>query len=93
MHMGYVVSEEYWGRGLATEAASRAIKHVFEDTYADVLSVLHYPFNVASRKVIEKCGFRYEGTLRRALKTYDGKIHDLVCYSMLRSEYLADGVS
>lgn len=43
----------------------------------------------ASGRVIEKCGFRYEGTLRRASSIFDGSVHDALVYSMLREEYFA----
>ncbi|MDO4539564.1 MAG: GNAT family N-acetyltransferase, partial [Syntrophomonadaceae bacterium] len=40
-----------------------------------------------SKRVIEKCGFRYEGTLRQAERIYDGKVYDHLCYSLTRKEY------
>lgn len=43
-----------------------------------------------SRRVIEKCGFRYEGTLRRTYRIYDGSIKTIMCYSMLKEEYEAN---
>lgn len=85
--IGYVLSEDYWGRGLMSEAARRAIQYAFEETGIDILSVYHYTFNQRSRRVIEKCGFRYEGTLRMASKIYDGTVLDNVCYSITRDEY------
>jgi putative acetyltransferase len=87
--LGYVLSEDYWGRGLMTEAASRVIRFAFEEMSIDILSVFHYPHNMRSRRVIEKCGFVYEGTLRSASRIYDGTVLDGVCYSLLREEYFA----
>ena len=41
-----------------------------------------------SRRVIEKLGFRYEGTLRRAhVRVSDGRVCDELCYSMTKEEY------
>ena len=85
--MGYVLSDEYWGRGIMTEAAKIAIKYAFEDINIDVLSVYHYPFNKRSENVIKKCGFIYEGILRKASVIFDGSIQDNVCYSMVREDY------
>jgi len=85
--LGYVLSEDYWGRGLMTEVVKRAVKFVFEEMNIDLLVVFHYPHNVRSKRVIEKCGFKYEGTLRQASTIYDGRIFDVVCYSILKSEY------
>ena len=43
--------------------------------------------NIRSQRVIEKCGFTYEGTLRRAYRLYNNEIREVRCYSMLREEY------
>lgn len=85
--LGYVLNEDYWGQGFMTEAARRVVQYAFEDLRLDVLSAYHYPFNTGSKNVIEKCGFTYEGILRRASKIYDGQMYDDVCYSILREEY------
>ncbi|MGI6086124.1 MAG: GNAT family N-acetyltransferase [Acetivibrionales bacterium] len=87
--LGYVLAEPYWGKGLATEAAKRVIQYAFEELELDLLSVYHYPFNNRSKRVIEKCGFHYEGTIRGASTLYDGSVCDDVCYSMTRQEYIS----
>ena len=51
------------------------------------ISVFHYPHNIRSKRVIEKCGFKYEVTIKHGNKIYDGQIFDTVCYSILKSEY------
>ncbi len=88
MH-GYVLSEKYWGHGLGTEAAARAVRFGFEQMTLSMISVYHYRHNARSRRVIEKCGFTYEGTLRSAFVIYDGSIEDAVCYSMTNEEFLS----
>jgi len=85
--IGYVLSADYWGKGLMTEAAKAAIRYVFEELKSDILEINHFNTNNRSRRVIEKCGFVYEGTLRHARKLLDGSIVDDVRYSMLKSEY------
>ena len=87
--LGYVLSEEYWGKGIMTEAVKAVLAHAFLERSLLIVSVFHYPFNQRSRRVIEKCGFTYEGTMRIAAKIYDGTIYDACCYSMTREEYLA----
>jgi len=86
--LGFVISADYWGRGIATEAAKRAIIHAFDDMSLDLVSTYHKSFNTRAKRVIEKCGFTCEGTLRQASKRYDHLIFDAVCYSMLKSEYI-----
>ena len=85
--LGYAMGEDYWGRGLMTEAAKVAIRYGFEELELDMVSIYRNPQNIRSGRVIEKCGFIYEGTLRQAYKIYDGSIRDVACYSMTKEEY------
>jgi putative acetyltransferase len=87
--LGYAMSEDYWGRGIMTEAAKAAIRFGFEELELDMVSIYRNPLNIRSGRVIEKCGFVYEGTLRQAYKIYDGTIRDVACYSMTREEFQA----
>ncbi len=87
--LGYVLDEPYWGHGYMTEAARGALRFAFDQMGLELLSVYHFPFNDRSRRVIEKCGFRQEGTLRRAFLRYDGAVLDEVLYSMTRDEFYA----
>jgi len=61
--IGYVLSKDYWGRGLMTEAVRAVIRWLFEDVGLDFIIIGHYTRNDRSRRVIEKCGFRYVKTL------------------------------
>ncbi len=87
--LGYVLAQGYWGRGLMPEAVQRVLAYGFERMELQLVSVCHYPFNGRSRRVIEKCGFVYEGTLRRAFRRFDGVVLDEICHSITREEYLA----
>ena len=54
--VGYWIAREHWGRGIATEALSRFLAEIPErPLYAGVIRG-----NVASVRVLEKCGFRVE---------------------------------
>ena len=53
--INYVLSEDYWGNGYITEAMKRIIKYLFEELDIDLLSAFHYPDNIKSKKVLEKC--------------------------------------
>lgn len=87
MSIGYSISEDFWGYGLMTEAVKSIIKYAFEEKMASVLTINHFPFNKRSKRVIEKCDFRYEGRLRCAYQMFDGNVYDELCYSILREEY------
>ena len=83
--LGYYIAEEYWGRGIMTEAVKQICGYVFDKS--DILRIYAEPFayNIASCRVLEKAGFQYEGTLRsNAVK--NGKIIDMKMYSLLKTE-------
>lgn len=86
--LGYVLSKECWGKGLMTEAANAVIDSAFRTLKLRLLTIYHYPSNDRSRRVIEKCGFHYEGTLRcGSVIQYKDETVDDCCYSMTSAEY------
>ena len=83
--LGYYIAEEYWGRGITTEAVTQICKYVFSES--DIIRIYAEPFapNRASCRVLEKAGFQYEGTMRsNAVK--NGKVLDMKMYSLLKQE-------
>ena len=83
--LGYCIAEEYWGKGIMTDAVKQICKYVFDKS--DIIRIYAEPFayNTASCRVLEKAGFQYEGTLRsNAVK--NGKIIDMKMYSLLKTE-------
>ncbi len=84
--LGYYIAEEYWGKGIMTEAVRQICEYVF--TESNIIRIYAEPFayNTASCRVLEKAGFQYEGTLRsNAVK--NGKVVDMKMYSLLKEEY------
>jgi len=88
--IGYVLARECWGRGLMPEAVRAVMDWAFREGGVSMLTVYHFPENEASGRVIEKCGFHYEGTLRRAWKIWDGNVKDERCFSLTKEEYLGN---
>lgn len=84
--LGYAMSEHYWGRGLMTEASKVIIDLGFRNPEVNLITCCCYPFNKRSRRVIEKCGFKYEGCLRQCEKRYDGRVMDIESFSLLKEE-------
>lgn len=81
--VGYYIAEPYWGKGLTTSAVKQLSEHLFHST--DIIRLFAEPFayNMGSRRVLEKAGFEYEGTLRsNAVK--NGKIIDMRMYSLIK---------
>jgi RimJ/RimL family protein N-acetyltransferase len=59
--LGYWIGSAYRGRGYATELARALVDHGFETMGADRIHVCCRVTNTASRRVIEKCGFQWQG--------------------------------
>ena len=57
--LGYVLSQDYWGRGLMPEAVKAVIDYCFRVLNYDYLTCGHFVRNKQSRRVIEKCGFSF----------------------------------
>lgn len=57
--IGYVLSKAYWGRGLMPEAVKAVIAYCFQNEKYDYLICSHSVTNNQSKRVIEKCGFRF----------------------------------
>ncbi|MDE5994700.1 MAG: GNAT family N-acetyltransferase [Oscillospiraceae bacterium] len=89
-YISYALSADYWGKGYMTEAVKRIIGYAFEEMEIDLLTAFHYPHNTRSKRVIEKCGFKYETTIKQGQTIYDGQVFDTVCYSILREDYFRD---
>jgi [ribosomal protein S5]-alanine N-acetyltransferase len=87
--LGYVLGEDYWGKGLMLEAVQALLNHGFNELNLDLISVYHFPFNTQSASVIRNAGFKYEGTLRQSTVHYDGRCLDSVLYSLTKDEYNA----
>ncbi|KAL0939398.1 gcn5-related n-acetyltransferase [Colletotrichum truncatum] len=84
--IGYWIGEDYWGRGYATEALLAFSKFCFESNPSVLrLEANLFSSNMASRKVLEKAGWTYEGTKRQAIEK-NGQVLDLVLFSLLRHE-------
>lgn len=81
----YAIGSEFQRQGLVTEATKALISYGFNQINLHKIQVSHREGNRASQRVIEKCGFVYEGTLRDCLYI-DGIYLDRLYYSILREE-------
>ena len=81
--LGYYIGEDFWGKGIMTEAVYLACKHVFDST--DIVRIYAEPFaeNIGSCRVLEKNGFDLEGIMRKnALK--NGNFRDMKLYALVK---------
>ena len=72
VELGYVVSQAYQNRGYATEACQRMVRYAFEYYMIRNLMSCHIDGNNSSKRVLEKCGFRYLKHFEHFLKRWDG---------------------
>jgi RimJ/RimL family protein N-acetyltransferase len=86
MEVGYWLARSHWGRGLAVEAVAAVAGYVFA-SHPEVVRLFGRVFdgNPASRRVLEKAGFVYEGMLRQA-ELVKGQLRDDHYYSRLRGD-------
>lgn len=83
--LGYWLAEEYWGKGVMTEAVVQLCREAFARfpllrIYAEV-----YDYNQGSRRVLEKAGFTCEGTMQNGVFK-NGTVHSYCMYALLRDE-------
>jgi len=64
--IGYWIAEKHWGKGIGTEVVQGYSRYIFEQTEFIRLVALVFGWNRASVKVLEKCGFEFEGGMRKA---------------------------
>lgn len=82
----YCIGKKFQMKGYASDALKAIIKFSFLDVNFHKIQVYHKEDNIASKRVIEKNGFRYEGTLREHI-FIDGKYLNRLYYSILKSEW------
>lgn len=83
----YCIGSDFQSCGLATEATKAVINYGFEKINFHKIQICHKSINLPSRRVIEKCGFVYEGTLRDYFYM-DGQYVDRLYYSILKDEWI-----
>ncbi len=84
--MGYYIAEPFWGRGLGTSAVRQVCDYIFERTNIIRIFAEPYATNAASCRILEKCGFTCEGTLRsNAVK--NGRVLDMKLYALISGEH------
>jgi ribosomal-protein-alanine N-acetyltransferase len=84
VEIGYWLGEPFWGKGIITEAVKEMTKVAIELGYTRVFATV-FSNNQASVKVLEKAGYQYEGTMRRAALK-DNEVLDVMMYGFIDPE-------
>jgi ribosomal-protein-alanine N-acetyltransferase len=86
MELGYWLAEPFWGRGLVAEACRAVVSHSFATCDPERMQARVIVGNAASVRVLEKIGFRYEGTWRSGLFRR-GRFEDVMFFAVLKGEW------
>ena len=84
-HLGYWIDQRFAGRGAMPTAVALVTDHCFDAVRLHRVEVNIRPENAASRRVVEKLGFREEG-VRRGFLHIAGEWRDHISYALVREE-------
>lgn len=87
VQIGYCIGSRWWNKGYTSEALAKIIPFFFNEVEVGRIESQHDPNNPNSGKVMQKCGLKYEGTLRKADWSNKG-IVDACVYGLLVEDYL-----
>ncbi len=85
--IGYWINSKFVKQGFATETVKALIKVGFEIEQLDRIEIRCAPNNIASQGIPRKLGFLHEGTLKNRTKDLDGKLRDIMIWTMFKEEY------
>jgi len=85
--VGYYIGHDYWNMGLMTEALRRVLDYFFTQENFNRVEAIFEPDNPASGRVMQKCGMKYEGTLRQFFLCRDGSYTDGLLCAILKEEF------
>ncbi|MBP4137884.1 GNAT family N-acetyltransferase [Flavobacterium geliluteum] len=83
--IGYMLLPNYHGKGIIPEAINKLIDYGFDELHLHSIEAVIDPENLASEKVLQKCGFVKEAHFKES-DFYEGRFLDKVIYSLLKSK-------
>lgn len=86
--IGYWIGKPYWGQGLIPEAVRALLSRCFADLHLNTVWCGHYDGNTKSKRVIEKCGFKFHHTNKDIISPLGDKRTEHF-YIMTTEEYRA----
>lgn len=84
--IGYFLDQELQGQGYMTEAVKLAVRFAFDEAHLHRVQAAIMPRNIASARVVEKAGFRYEGLSKHYLKI-NGVWEDHRIYAITKEDF------
>lgn len=91
--IGYVIGEEYWNQGYMSEALKALIAFLFTQTPVTKVRAIHHLENIASGKVMQKCGMVYVDEVMVKKKIDKDDMVKCACYCIEKKDWLKGNVS
>jgi len=87
--LAYLLGSKWWGKGYANETIKAILQYVFVKKELHLIEAKYNENNLNSTKLLNKLGFKYDGTLRdRRIDKYTGERNALVICSIIKDEFL-----
>ncbi|MEM7036443.1 MAG: GNAT family protein [Bacteroidota bacterium] len=83
--MGYWLGEPYWGKGIVTRAVKQMVDYAFEHFDLVRIYARPYGYNLASKRILEKCGFQLEAKFEKTVFK-NGELLDQYLFGIRRPE-------
>ena len=84
--IAFTLAKPYWGKGYTTRAAQAVIRYALTAWDLHRIEGTCMLENIASARVLEKLGMRFEGVMRQSHRRYDGFV-DMKLYAVLKEEF------
>lgn len=86
--LAYYILPEKWGQGIATRAGYIILGYAFGKLKLNRVNAICMIHNIASRRVLDKLGFEFEGIARQEIMK-DDKFYDVAHYGLLKDDYFS----
>jgi ribosomal-protein-alanine N-acetyltransferase len=87
--LAYLLGSKWWGKGYANEAVTAVLQYIFVKKELHLIEAKYNENNISSAKLLNKLGFKYDGTLRdRRIDKYTGERNSLVICSITKDEFI-----
>jgi RimJ/RimL family protein N-acetyltransferase len=83
--IGYFLGEPFWGKGIMTEAVKQMVEYGFANLDIVRIHTGIFEYNVASQRVLEKCGFKKEAVFAKAIFK-NNRLWNEVRYALLKED-------
>lgn len=87
--IGYWIGVPYWGQGLIPEAVREILNHGFDDLKLNKIWAGYFDGNTKSKRVQEKCGFRYHHTKENVPCALEGVFHTEHITCLSKAEWIS----